>query len=142
MSLKNSSVRGVLLAALLASLLAFGGSVTAQEKKEDAAKPAAEKNEDAKPRGRLPAYFAAVVNQEQREKIYGIQESYRAKIETLQKQLTTLIAERDKAIDTVLTPEQLKEVSKKREEAQKKREAGAKKEETAPKSETDEGAKP
>ncbi len=124
-----------LAVAFLLSLAADQRRVVGQEKKAD--KPAAEKKDDAKPRGRLPAYFSSVVNEKQREAVYGIQEKYQKQLEDLQKQLDALTAQRDKEIDEVLTPEQLTEVNKKREEAAKKREKPAPKVEdkTVPKAE-------
>lgn len=112
----------LLLAAVtvLVACWANGRPVAAQEKKAEG-KAAAQKKERAKPRGRLPAFFAAVVTKDQREEIYAIQAKFNAQIEKLQQQLAALRAERDKAIDAVLTPEQLAEVNKKREEAAKRR---------------------
>ncbi len=116
----------------LLGLLTLGSQLTAQETKKEQAKPAAEKQEQkerAKPRGRLPAFFATVVNEKQREEIYKIQSDYTAKLDELEKQLAALRAERDAKIDAVLTPEQLDSVNKKREEAKKR---GEGKEETKP----------
>jgi Spy/CpxP family protein refolding chaperone len=62
------------------------------------------------PRGRLPAHYAAVVNQQQREEIYKIQEEYRAQIELLETQLKDLKKKRDEKIQAVLTPEQKQQV--------------------------------
>jgi Spy/CpxP family protein refolding chaperone len=59
---------------------------------------------------RLPAHDSQVVNEQQREKIYKIQEDYQPKIEALQKQLEALKKERDEKIAAVLTAEQKKQV--------------------------------
>lgn len=112
-----------LLVALLSlpvviGLLVADGRSTAQEKKED---QAAEKKERTKPRGRLPAYFSAVVSEEQREQIYGVQQKYAKQIDELERQLDELVAQRDKEVEGVLTPEQLEKVIAKREEAAAKR---------------------
>jgi hypothetical protein len=59
---------------------------------------------------RLPAHYSQVVNEQQRENIYKIQEEYQPKIEALQKQLEALKKERDEKIAAVLTAEQKKQV--------------------------------
>jgi hypothetical protein len=59
---------------------------------------------------RLPARYASVVDEKQREEIYKIQEEYQPKIAALEKQLKALKTERDKKISAVLTPEQKKQV--------------------------------
>jgi hypothetical protein len=59
---------------------------------------------------RLPAHYASVVNEKQREAIYKIQEEYQPKIESLQKQLKALKKQRDEKISAVLTAEQKKQV--------------------------------
>jgi Spy/CpxP family protein refolding chaperone len=59
---------------------------------------------------RLPAHYAQVVDEQQREKIYKIQEEYQPKIEALQKQLEALKKERDEKISALLTVEQKKQV--------------------------------
>jgi Spy/CpxP family protein refolding chaperone len=61
-------------------------------------------------RGRLPAHYAPVVTSEQREKIYDIQEEYKAKIDPLEAQVKALTKERDDKIAAVLTPEQRKKI--------------------------------
>ena len=62
-----------------------------------------------KPRGRLPAYFAAVVTTKQRETIYEIQATFNAQIEELRQQIATLEAQRNKDVDAVLSPDQMAE---------------------------------
>ena len=83
--------------------------------------------ERAKPRGRLPAYFAAVVSPEQRAAVYSIQAKYSKQIEDLERQIDELTAARDQEVDGVLTPEQLEKVNAKRAEAEAKRASRAKK---------------
>jgi hypothetical protein len=65
----------------------------------------------SKKRGRLPAYYAPVVTEEQREKIYQIQEEYRPKIAALNAQLKALKKEQDDKIAALLTPAQKKQVA-------------------------------
>ena len=82
--------------------------------------------EEAKPkkrefRGRLPAYYGRVVDEEQREKIYAIQRQYAPKIDALKTELAALTAERDEKVAAVLTPEQLQTVDKLKAEAKAKR---------------------
>ena len=66
------------------------------------------------PRGRLPAYFSAIVSQKQRGQIYTVQAQYSEKINTLRMQINQLLAERDRKVDSVLTPEQLSDVNERR----------------------------
>ncbi|HUY91703.1 MAG TPA: hypothetical protein VMV10_23375 [Pirellulales bacterium] len=102
--------RGVALgvvALALAGILAqqpLRGQDAAPKAEAKAAKPR------AKPRGRLPAHYGAVVDNEQREKIYGIQQSYQPQIEALQAQLVALREKQAAEIDAVLTPEQKEKV--------------------------------
>ncbi|MGQ9564282.1 MAG: hypothetical protein ACUVQG_13450 [Thermogutta sp.] len=72
-------------------------------------------------RPRLPMYYARVVTEEQRQKIYAIQREYYPKIAALRKQLEDLIAEQNAKIEAVLTPEQKSELDKIRAEAAAKR---------------------
>lgn len=61
-------------------------------------------------RGRLPAYYGQVVTEQQRQKIYDIQEDYRPKLEALETQRKALLKERDEKITAVLTPEQKQQI--------------------------------
>jgi Spy/CpxP family protein refolding chaperone len=72
---------------------------------------------------RLPAHYAHVVTDAQRETIYKIQEAYQPKIDALQSQLNALKTERDEKIKAVLTPEQRKQVE---EAAAKAKKTGSK----------------
>ena len=74
-------------------------------------------------RGRLPAYYSRVVDQEQREKIYAIQREYAPKIDALKAQLAALTAERDEKVVAELTPEQLQKIEQMKAEAKAKRAA-------------------
>jgi len=77
-------------------------------KDADAPEKAATQAKRTRPKGRLPAYYAAVVNERQRETIYAIQAEYQIKIEPLENQLKQLKQERDEKLAAVLTPEQRK----------------------------------
>lgn len=72
-------------------------------------------------RPRLPMYYARVVDEKQRQKIYDIQRKYHPQIEALQRQLEELIAKRNAEIEAVLTPQQKAEIEKLRQEAATKR---------------------
>jgi TolA-binding protein len=96
------------------------------------AKPAAQadaKKEPAKPRGRLPAYYAQVVTPQQREQIYALQKPIVEKIEALEAQIKELQAQMEKESRAILTADQLKKVEELRAATQEKikaaREAGA-----------------
>ena len=72
-------------------------------------------------RGRLPPYYASVVNKEQREKIYSIQSEYRQKIEAARAQLTALTEEQQEKIFAVLSDEQKKQIEEIQSSAKAKR---------------------
>ncbi|MBU4271333.1 MAG: hypothetical protein KKE86_12615 [Planctomycetes bacterium] len=114
----------------LLGCLAFAVTTVAQPvlSAEDKApaKPTTKKKEKAKAkkgRHRLPPYFGDVVGDEQREKIYKIQDEYRPKIEALRAELKALVKERDEKIEAVLTPEQKQQIDEARAEAKAKRKA-------------------
>ena len=66
-------------------------------------------------------YYAKVVDEKQRQKIYDIQRKYHPQIAELQRQLEKLIAQRDSEIEAVLTPQQKAEIEKLRQEAAQRR---------------------
>ncbi len=105
----------------------------APDKTGDAAKPAAgaPAKARAKPRGRLPAFYARVVSGDQREKIYAIQQSYEPKIADLQAQLKALTDKRDAEIEAVLTADQKTKVQQLATDAKAKRAARSGKGDTA-----------
>lgn len=76
-------------------------------------------------RGRLPAHYGRVVSSEQREKIYQLQADYAAKVEALKQQMEKLLADRDAAVEGVLTADQRRQIAKLRDEAQAARAARA-----------------
>ncbi|NUQ63022.1 MAG: hypothetical protein HUU20_11060 [Pirellulales bacterium] len=78
----------------------------------------------AKFRGRLPAYFAKVVDDQQRRKIYGIQEEYHERIEALKAQLAAMMEERDQMIEAILTPDQRQQIDRMKSAAKTKRQDG------------------
>lgn len=118
-------VRHVLLALALAlSALAWHVvGVTAQEA-APAVKPAVVKPERAKPRGRLPAYYARVVSATQREKIYDIQAKFDEQLKMLEEQLAALVSQRDSEVEAVLTDEQKQQIAGFEAEAKARRGAG------------------
>jgi len=108
------------LAWLLAALSVAGDDrLLAQDaQKAETKQPSKQR---AEPRGRLPAYYADVVDGEQREKIYAIQQKYAAEVKALEDQLASLNKKIDDEIASVLRPEQLKKVEELRKEAMEKR---------------------
>jgi Spy/CpxP family protein refolding chaperone len=68
------------------------------------------KGVERKGRHRLPAHYAKVVSEKQRQEIYRIEDEYQPKIEALQKQLDALKGERDAKIAALLTAEQKKQI--------------------------------
>ncbi|MGH7134753.1 MAG: hypothetical protein ACREHD_03375 [Pirellulales bacterium] len=78
----------------------------------------------AKPRGRLPAYYNQVIDGQQREKIYAIQQQHEPKINELKAELQALQDKLDAEVEGVLTPEQLAKVKELTEAAKQKRKGG------------------
>lgn len=71
------------------------------------------------PSGRLPRYFASLVDEEQRAEIYEIQDSFREKLAALQKELAELKESEMSAIEEVLTATQRKKLAEMRASAGK-----------------------
>ena len=71
-----------------------------------------ESSKTEKLRGRLPAHFGKVVDESQRQEIYQIQARYKDRIGKLQADLKSVTRQRDRAILTVLSPQQLDELEK------------------------------
>lgn len=83
---------------LLVAIVALVASLSAQEIDSTAKK---------KRRGPLPFYFGKIgVDDDQREKLYDIQDSYDDKLKALRLEMKKLLAERDTAMEATLTPGQ------------------------------------
>ena len=127
---RRNSVKKQILSFLASALVAAGVlgisdyvSVVAQdsgkpvktEKKDDGAK------KTAKSVDRLPANYAKIgVSDDQRKKIYEIQNKYDKDIAALQKQLADIKAKELAEVEAVLTPEQKKSLETANEESKKK----------------------
>lgn len=136
-SLLTTAMVLCLAATLLTSRAAVSQDKPPAEKAADTAKPESQPAEGkkAKPeksKGRLPPYFAEVVDQKQREEIYRIQEEFGPKIDALKAQLAALAKDRDEKIAAVLTPEQAKKLGQLRDAAKAKRAASAEKKPAKP----------
>lgn len=70
-------------------------------------------------KGRLPRYFASLVDRKQRQEVYEIQASYREKVEALEKQLAELRDAEMASMEKVLTATQRKKLSEMRSAAEK-----------------------
>ena len=81
-----------------------------------------------KARGRLPSNYGKVgLSDEQRQKIYGVQATYRTQLEELAKQIKALRSKRDAEIEAVLTDAQKQKLAELQEASQKKRDSKKKK---------------
>jgi hypothetical protein len=105
---------GSLAATVMLLTLSAGQCLTAQEAAPSGARPPATEAEPAASgftfRGRLPAYYKAVVSETQRKEIYAIQRGYAEKIHALQSQIMEMIKQRDKEVQGTLTDEQRQRV--------------------------------
>src|SRR5262245_20539343 len=90
----------------------------AQEKKDSP--EAKTRKQPADYRGPLPFYYGRVVSPDQKDKIYAIQEKYAGEMKPLMAKIRELEEARNKEIDALLTPEQLKRVDEIRNEARSK----------------------
>ena len=86
----------------------------AQPKSKAKAKATTEASDDApaKVKGRLPAYYKDIVDAKQKEKIYTLQADFNGKIDALEEQIKKLTADRDAAVEGVLSPEQKEKLKK------------------------------
>lgn len=104
-----------LFASLTCSALIAGGHISYADDKpaakpEAAAKEAGEKTAGKKEedrRGPIPALYGKLVAPDQKEKIYAIQEKYKAEMAPLVAKMKEIQAAQTKEIEAVLTPEQL-----------------------------------
>lgn len=71
--------------------------------------------------GRLPAYYAEVVDEAERQKVYDIQAAFESKIDRIEAELEAMKAERDEKIMKVLSPEKLRRIEALRAAAAAKR---------------------
>lgn len=94
--------------------------------KDSAATDGATPKRRSEPRGRLPAYYGEVIDNQQREKIYDIQSRILAQISQLQQQIAQLEQQRDAEVVAVLTAEQAAKVKELTEAAKTKRSENAK----------------
>jgi len=76
-----------------------------------------QESEKAKAPRRLPPYYADIVTETQRLKIYALQEEYTEQIEALAAQLLALEKKRDREIEDVLTAAQKERLKQARESA-------------------------
>jgi hypothetical protein len=101
------ATRKIGLYVIATSLIVAGMSVQqkacAQDAKKSAGKSAAKA---AEPRHRLPPYYAKVVDDAQKEKIYAIQDKHAARIDALEAELKAAREKRDTEIEGVLTSKQ------------------------------------
>jgi hypothetical protein len=123
-------MRKQFLSLLACGLVAFGIGgiavrpvVVAQETSKAAAK--GEKSEGAKKAAkagdRLPPNYTKIgISDEQRKKIYEVQNKYEDQISALEKQIADLKAKQKADVEALLTPEQKKSLEAANEESKKK----------------------
>jgi len=110
------------LSAVISSNLAIAQpKPTSKASAKADAKSGDEEAAPAKGKGRLPAYYKDIVDAKQKDKIYSIQAEFNGKIDALEEQIKKLTADRDAAVEGVLTAEQKGKLKKAKEEAAAKR---------------------
>lgn len=106
---------GIVSVATRPSVVAQESGKAVKAEKGDGAKKAARSGD------RLPANYAKIgVSDEQRKKIYEIQNKYDEQIAALQKQLAEIRAKELAEVEAVLTPDQKKALQAANEESKKK----------------------
>jgi hypothetical protein len=106
---------GIVSVATRPSVVAQESGKAVKAEKGDGAKKAARSGD------RLPANYAKIgVSDEQRKKIYEIQNKYGEQIAALQKQLAEIRAKEQAEVASVLTPDQKKALESANEESKKK----------------------
>jgi len=127
--MNDSLLRKVLICAVTVPVLGMLVANIPISVGQDKAKKAEKSEKTTKPKGTLPAYFADVVSEEQRGKIYAIQAKYADQIKELNEQLEAVRKKQSDEIDAVLTAEQKAKIDAAREEAaaKKKKKADDKK---------------
>ena len=105
----------------------------AAKEKTEAEKPAAEKPKKAKPEksakkpaGQLPPYFSGVIDEDQRDKVVSTYAKFNTKLTKLKDEIKTLTADRDKALEDLLTDEQKAKLAQLKADAKAKRAKTAK----------------
>lgn len=73
----------------------------------------------------MPSYYAQIVDEEQRAKIYAIQAKFEDQLAPLRKQIAELEAQRKSEIDAMLTPEQHQKLKQLIDAAKSKRSSDA-----------------
>ena len=104
----------IALGVLLSAVATFAQDAGKATKKPGPGTTQSDASKDKKAGGkngrRLPPYYAKVVDQTQRKKIYAIQETYDPQINKLEEEVRMLKEKRDSEIRAVLSAEQLKQV--------------------------------
>jgi hypothetical protein len=101
-----------LIIALVVSAFSISYTASAQQAAEGKAKAP-----------RLPNFYARVSTVDQQEKLREVVKQFASRIQQKRSELQALIAERDAALDKLLTPEQRQQVAKLRDEAAARRKA-------------------
>jgi Spy/CpxP family protein refolding chaperone len=134
----KTSLRSWCIGSSLVIALAVGTLVTAQEKKADTTKATAKTPAEPAKKAvhRVPQYYGQLdLTDEQKTKIYSIQDSYKAQLEELRAKIDALEAKEDSEINAVLKPEQLKKLAEVKAAADKKKTDNKAKKEEAKKTE-------
>jgi hypothetical protein len=80
---------------------------------------------EKKTKGRLPQYYADIVTESQRQKIYAVQDKYAKQIADLVAQLAAVEKQRDTEIENLLSADQREQLTKAREDAAAKKKKAA-----------------
>lgn len=124
----RSATQKLLFFALLTSIcltLTAWPAAYAQDAPPGSSEEAKPAKTRAKPRGRLPNHYAKIVTPKQREQIYAIQSKHAEKIDALRAELKALEQALAAEVESVLTPEQRKQLQAILDAAKKPKSAAA-----------------
>ena len=105
----------------VANLSAFAADKTDGKTPETKVKTDKKTVAAKKDRLRLPPHYGDVINEDQRDKIAGAFAKYNSKLGKLKDEIKTITAERDKALEDLLTADQRAKLAKLKEDAKTKR---------------------
>src|SRR5262245_27439910 len=104
--MSGSLLKKVLVCAVVLPVLGLLVASSPLSVGQDKAKKAEKTDKADKPKGKLPPYYADVVSETQRDKIYTIQAKYADQIKELNEQLAAVEKKQNDEIEKVLTAEQ------------------------------------
>jgi hypothetical protein len=115
--MKATPIAWSLCVLALVVLAIVGGYATTSAAQKTGDKSEAADSDAKAPTPRLPNYYGRVATDEQKPKLRDVVKQYAPRIQQKREELQALLAERDAALDEILSAEQRDEIAKLREAA-------------------------